>query len=338
MNLDIWKKINKKQFGSIYLLYGTEQFLINQTKDLIVEHALEEDEKDFNLSIIDLEEVPVEVALEDAETLPFIGERRVVILKNPYFLTADKGKEKVEHNIAKLEKYINEPAPFSIIVIMAPYEKLDERKKISKLLKRQAEVLEANALNEKDLTQWVIERAKTFDVTFQGGAIQELIQLTGTNLMIITQEVDKICLYVGKGGSVTEEVIHLLVPRSLEQNIFTLIEKIVQRKLAEALRIFYDLIQNNEEPIKILSLLATQFRLIYQVKELARRGYGQPQIAGNLKVHPFRVKLAAGQARLFSDAELASIINELAEMDYEIKNGKIDKKLSLEMFIMKLAR
>ena len=336
MILDIWKKINKKQFGSIYLLYGTEQFLINQTKDLIVEQALEEDEKDFNLSIIDLEEVPVEVALEDAETLPFIGERRVVILKNPYFLTAEKGKDKVDHNIAKFEKYINEPAPYSIIVIMAPYEKLDERKKISKLLKRQAEVLEANPLNEKDLTQWVMERARTFDVTFQGGPIQELIQLTGTNLMIITQEVDKICLYVGKGGVVTEEDIHILVPRSLEQNIFTLIEKIVQRKLSEALRIFYDLIQNNEEPIKILSLLATQFRLIYQVKELARRGYGQPQIAGNLKVHPYRVKLAAGQARLFSDAELSSIINQLAEMDYEIKNGKIDKKLSLELFIMKL--
>ncbi|WP_449537041.1 DNA polymerase III subunit delta [Ferdinandcohnia sp. Marseille-Q9671] len=338
MNIDLWKKIKKKQFASIYLLHGTESFLIKETKDLLIEYSIEEDEKDFNLSIFDLEETPIEVALADAETLPFMGERRIVILQNPSFLTAEKNKEKVEHNVSVLEQYIKEPAPFTILVFAAPYEKLDERRKIVKQLKANAEILTANTLSEKDLHSWIDERAGQQSVTINSRAVQELVQVAGTNLMNITQEIDKMCLYVGTDGEISEETVRLLVPRSLEQNIFTLIDKVVNRRLDEALRIFYDLLQNNEEPIKILSLLATQFRLIFQVKEFSRQGYGQQQIAGSLKVHPFRVKLASGQATLFTQEELFKIISQLAEADYEMKSGKRDKQLILELFIMNLAK
>jgi len=338
MNLELWKKIKKKQFAPIYLLHGTESFLIQETKDLLISYSMNDNEKDFNLSVFDLEETPVEVALADAETLPFMGERRLVILQNPHFLTAVKNKEKVEHNLSVLENYLNSPAPFTILALTAPYEKLDERKKIVKQLKAKAEVLTVNTLSEKDLHKWITDRAMQHQVTISSSAIQDLLQVAGTNLMNITQEIDKMCLYLGINGEITEDTVKLLVPRSLEQNIFSLIDKVVNRKLDEALRIFYDLLQNNEEPIKILSLLATQFRLIYHVKELSRQGYGQQQIAGNLKVHPFRVKLASGQANLFTQEELLKIMDQLAEADYELKNGKMDKQLILELFIMKLAK
>ncbi|MBE4908046.1 DNA polymerase III subunit delta [Bacillus luteolus] len=332
----IRKKIKNKQISSMYLFYGTETFLINELKEMLTSELLEEHEKDFNYAIYDLEETPIEVALEDAETLPFMGEKRMIVLKKPYFLTAEKGKEKVEHSLERLEKYILQPAPYSVIVFIAPYEKLDERKKITKLLKQHAEVLEVNALEEKDLIKWIGNRAAMFQVTFEDHAAKLLMQLTGPNLMLISKEIDKLSLYVGPEGDITQETVNLLVARTLEQNIFELIDKAVHRKLEEAFRIFYDLLKNNEEPIKILSLLATQFRMIYQVKELVRQGYGQQQIAGMLKVHPYRVKLAAGQSNLFSNEHLMGLVNHLAEMDYEIKNGKIDKKLAVELFLMKL--
>ena len=149
MVLDIWKKISKKQIDPVYLLYGTEAFLINETKQILIDHVLDEEEKDFNLSVYDLEETPIEAALEDAETFPFMGEKRLVILQNPVFLTSEKTKGKVEHNLAKLEEYLSQPAPYSIVVFSAPYEKLDERKKVTKELKRKAEVFEANKLTEQ---------------------------------------------------------------------------------------------------------------------------------------------------------------------------------------------
>jgi DNA polymerase III subunit delta len=336
MVIDFWGKIKKNQLASLYLLYGTEPFLINETYNLIIQTTLGEEEKDFNLSIYDCEETPIEIAIEDAETLPFFGDKRVVLVKNPYFLTAEKGKEKVEHNLKRLEAYIEKPSPFSIVIFAGLYEKLDERKKITKKLLKEGEVFFTSPLNEQELRQWIHHHLHTSNVSMEETAIEMLLQLSGTNLMTLTNELEKLILFVGQEGTITEETVQMLVSRSLEQNIFVLIEKVVQRKSHEALRILYDLLQSNEEPIKILSLLANQFRLIYQTKGLAAKGYGQQQIASLLKVHPFRVKMALGQARLFSIEELMGIMNALAEADYQMKNGLMDKRLIIELFLMKL--
>lgn len=144
--IDIWKKIEQKQFSPIYLLYGMESYLINETKQKLVNNVLTEEEMDFNFSNYDLEEIPIEVALEDAETFPFMGEKRLIFLNNAFFLTSEKGKQKVEHNLSKLEEYILNPPPYSVIALIAPYEKLDERKKITKQVKKLASVFEAKKL------------------------------------------------------------------------------------------------------------------------------------------------------------------------------------------------
>lgn len=333
---DLWKQINAKKFSPIFLLYGAESFLINETKQLLISNVLTDEEMDFNLSTYDLEETSIDAALEDAETFPFMGERRLIFLHNPVFLTSEKTKEKVEHNVAKLEAYIKEPSPYSIVVFIAPYEKLDERKKITKELKRNAAVLEAKKLNEAELKSWIKERAALNEVEIDNEAAEYMLTIAGTNLFLLTSEINKLALYTGKGSKIEMPIIDKLVSRSLEQNIFTLVDKIVHRKIDDALRIYYDLLKQNEEPIKILSIITGQFRLIYQVKELARRGYGQQQIAGSLKVHPFRVKLAAGQAQLFSEKELATIMKLLADADYKMKTSGMNKALLIEMFLFRL--
>lgn len=338
MVLDIWKQIKQREIAPIYLVYGTEAFLINETKQLILNQVLDEEEKDFNFSAYDLEETPIEVALEDAETFPFLGERKVIFLHNPVFLTAEKTKEKIDHNISRLEAYLKQPAPYTVIVFSAPYEKLDERKKITKELKKTAQTVEAKKLNENELKNWIKERAKGSGILFEPDALELLITLVGTNMFMITSEVDKLSLYAGEEKHIDVTIVEKLVSRSLEQNIFTLIEKVVQRKLDEALRIYYDLLKQNEEPIKILALLSGQFRLIYQVKELSRRGYGQQQIAVYLKTHPFRVKLAAGQAGKFTDEELTNLMTLLADADYQMKTGGMNKSLLIEMLLFKLKR
>jgi DNA polymerase III subunit delta len=333
---EIWKKISKKQIDPVYLLFGTESFLINETKQLLIEHVLDEEEKDFNLSVYDLEETPIEAALEDAETFPFMGEKRLVILQNPVFLTSEKSKGKVEHNLDKLDHYLSQPAPYSIVVFSAPYEKLDERKKITKELKRKAAILEAKKLNEQELKVWVKERAAGSGVIIEEDAIELLLSLSGTNLFMLTSEIDKLSLYAKDSQTINKDIVDKLTARSLEQNIFSLVDKVVHRNVEAALRIYYDLLKQNEEPIKILSVISGQFRLIYQVKELSRRGYGQQQIAGTLKVHPFRVKLAAGQASSFSDEELTRIIKLLADADYQMKTGGMRKEMLIEMILFQI--
>jgi DNA polymerase III subunit delta len=336
MITDVWKQIKKKQFAGVYLLYGTESFLIHETIQLIVTHLLNEEEKDFNFSTYDLEETPIEVAIEDAETFPFMGEKRLIVMQNPGFLTSEKTKEKVEHNITKLEEYLNNPAPYSIVVIAAPYEKLDERKKITKELKRKAVVEEAKKLGDQELKNWIKDRVKSNNVDMDDMAIEKMVGIAGSNLFVLTNEIDKMSLYVGKGKRIDLHTVEMLVSKTLEQNIFELVEKVVYRKVEEALRIYYDLLKQNEEPIKILALLSGQFRLIYQVKELSSKGYGQQQMATTLRQHPYRVKLAAGQVHLFTEDELKRLMHLFAEADYQMKTGGLNKTMIIELILFQL--
>ena len=90
---------------------GTESFLINETMQLLTDHVLTEEDIEFNLSSFDLTETPIEIALEDAETIPFLGEKKLLFLHNPYFLTAEKSKEKVEHNLSKIRGLFERTCP-----------------------------------------------------------------------------------------------------------------------------------------------------------------------------------------------------------------------------------
>ncbi|MED4677899.1 DNA polymerase III subunit delta [Bacillus nitratireducens] len=331
---DIHKKIKKKQFAPLYLLYGTEAYFINETIKLITTEALEEENREFNVVTYDLEEAYLEDVVEDARTLPFFGDRKVILIKSPLFLTAQK--EKLEQNIKILEEYIGEPSPFSILVFVAPYEKLDERKKITKLLKKTADVVEANAMQVQDVQKWVVSRAEEAHVYIDNTAVSLLLELVGSNVTMLAKEMDKLTLYVGMGGEITSKLVTELVPKSVEQNVFALTEKVVKKDIAGAMQILDGLFTQQEEPIKLLALLVSQFRLLNQVKELQQRGYGQNQIASHIGVHPYRVKLAMNQTKFFSFEELKRVILELAEADYSMKTGKMDKKLVLEFFLMRL--
>jgi len=332
-----WTAIKQKKFAPVYLVYGDEPFLIKETKQILLKHSIEEEEIDFNFSSHDLEDgASIEQVMEDAETFPFMGERRLVFVHNPSFLTAEKKKEKSEQNLTSLETYLVSPAPYTILVFIAPYEKLDERKKITKLLKKHSTVLEANKLKEHDIITWVKQRVNQAGVKIEDRAVTKVIELAGTNLFMLAGEIDKLALYALDSSVITEEMVNKLTTRSIEQNVFDLIDRAVHNKIDEALRLYYDLLKQKEEPLKILALLAGQFRLIYQVKNLSSKGYGQQQIASQLKVHPFRVKLASKHAQVFSNGQLSTIMLRLADSDLEMKSSGFKKEMSIELFLTKL--
>ncbi|MDQ0254333.1 DNA polymerase-3 subunit delta [Evansella vedderi] len=335
--IDVLKSIKKGNVAPIYLLSGTEHYIIEDTLHLLIKQVLTEEEREFNLSKFDMKEYPIELAVEEAYTFPFMGGKRVVIVKDAFFFSASKDTGKMEHDLKKLEAYLQEPAPETVFVILAPYDKLDERKKIVKLAKKNGQFLDGSPLEERDLKLWVMDRGKENNVHFNEDAIEHLITLTGAQLMLMASEIKKISIHIGEGGTITKELVEELVPRSLEQNIFALVEGVVKREIDKSWKIYLDLLKQKEEPIKIIALMVRQFRILYQVKQLSQQGYSQKQMASQLKLHPYVVKLAGNQARQFKDEELLGVLNDLANMDYEIKTGKIDKVLAVELFFSKRA-
>lgn len=318
----------------LYLLYGSETYLIEDIIQRIMALALTEDEQEFNLSKFDMNEHPVELAVEEAYTFPFMGGRRVVFLKDVYFLSSQKDSSKVEHDLSKLMAYIDNPAQETIFIVHAPYEKLDERKKLVKGMKKQATVLEAKPLEEKEIKRWINEKAAEFGVRVAPLAQERLLSLTGADLMIMASELNKLAVHVGEDNEITEQHVDDLVARSLEQDIFALVDGVVKANVHQALKIYKDLLKQKEAPIKIIALMVRQFRILFQVKQLTQLGYGEKMIASQLKLHPYVVKLAARQVRNFRDEELLSLIDQLADLDYRIKTGKIGDELGVELFLL----
>lgn len=333
--LQLQKNIKQGNLASIYLLYGTETYLIEEIIHTLINKVLTKDEIDFNLSSFELKETPISAAIEEASTFPFMGKYRVVIVKDPQFLTG-KDQTKVEHDLKAFEDFLSNPAPETIFIVVAPYEKLDERKKIVKLLKKEAEVLEARPFKEQEMEKWIDTRVLQYEVEITKLAKEKIIQLLGFRLVMIAGEIEKLALYAGKGGVIDETIVGQLVSKTIEQDIFSFVDHVVHRRKTAALQEFYDLLKQKEEPFKILVLLARQFRIIYQVKELSKRGYSQQKIAGTLKQHPYVVKLANQQGNLFTEKQLLGFIDELAEADFNIKTGKVEKQLALELFIIKV--
>lgn len=330
--INLIQRIKKGNLSPVYLLAGQEDYLIEDTLHRIVNACLTAEEKEFNLSRYDMKEYPVEMAVEEAYTFPFMGGKRVVIVKDAYFYSSGKESSKIEHDLKKLEAYLENPAPETVFIILAPYEKLDERRKILKLAKKNGEHLDGSALSDKELGEWVAERCREFGTSITEGASELLIQLTSANLMIMASELKKLSIYAGEGAEITKDIVDSLTARSLEQNIFALVDGVVKQEIDKAWKIYQDLLKQKEDPLKIIALMVRQFRILYQVKQLSRQGYGQKQIASQLKLHPYVVKLTANESRRFEDGELLSLLDQLADMDYQIKTGKIDKFIAVEMF------
>jgi DNA polymerase-3 subunit delta len=313
------RHIQKGNFAPVYVCYGTESYLIQEFIQKLTDRLIDPQDAAFAVSKYDLAETPLDTIIEEAEELPFIGPRKLIIATNALFLTGAKENTKVEHKPERLLEYFKAPVDFSFIVLTVNAEKLA-----------------CTTLSAGELSQWVQAEASKLGVDFAPGALDLFIMYTGTNLQNLSSELDKCAMFIGRGGTITTDVLDQLVTRSVEQNIFIMIEHIVQLKLDKAFTILADLFRRKEEPIKIMALIARQFRIMYQVKDMQQQGYSQQQIATQLSLHPYAVKIAAGQSNRFEAAQLASILNQLADLDYQMKSGKIDKSLGLEMFLLRL--
>lgn len=329
-----WMQIANNKIADVYLLYGTEAYFIEETLKKLKRQLSENGE--VEVINFDLEENNIEEVIYEADTIPFFSDRKLVIAKNAFFLkAAEKGKEKIVHDTVVLEKWVQSPSPTSVTVFIAPYEKLDERKKITKAMKQYAEVIEASSLQAHDLKGWILHEVSNLGKTISDEAVDALIEIGGTNLVHLQTELMKITTYLGDREEIDINTVKLLLVRTLEQDVFSLGNAYLTGNKGEAIEIYHDLLKRKEDPLKLNALIATQVRLMIQVGHLKKRGYHAQQIANQLKVHPYRVKLLFDNPNLQNEKKLLSTLNDLATVDLQLKTLNINRDRILEMFLMK---
>jgi len=321
--------------SNIYLLHGTEAILMDEWIDLFINKYLPSGKDDLNYSLFNLDEVSIQYVIQQAETIPFIGDYRVIIADCADFFGAINSNQ--AHDLDMLNNFILNPPDYSKIIFRTSLEKLDKRKKITKQLEKLDAITTFNQLQGRQLDEWVVSRVKKYNCDIDTDAVVQLIHSVGSNLTLLVNEIDKLCLYVNK-GRITKNEVKLLVTRTLEQNIFLVMDKIAQKKINQGLQIVYDLVKNKESPILILFLMAKKFRTMLISKELSEKGYSSQQIATQTNQHPYTIKITMEQGNFFTKQNLREIIKSLAAADEHIKTGQMTELVALEKFILTIPK
>lgn len=328
------QQLKKQQLFPINLLYGTESYFIQNLKTAFIETVLGEDINE-NLSTYDLEETSIDEVLADVESYPFFGGRKLIIANNPIFLTAKNKRQPIEHDLKKLEAYLLNPVEYSILLFIAPYEKLDNRKKITKLLQKQGEVADCTPIKEHELNKWIKKLANELRIQIEPEAY-ELFEPELVNLFLLKNELTKLAMFVGENGIVTKQIAEDIMSPSINSSALRLVDAVIARNLERAISIYKNLEKMNEEPIALTALLAFQFRTIFRVKLLKQKGYSQFQIQKQIGAHPYVIKIASERERNFSIMRLETIMDKITNADASMKQGKMEKNLTFELLLYDL--
>lgn len=336
---ELKKNSQKNKLDPIYLVLGQEDQLIEQTRMLFLD-LLTETEQSMNFATYDMTTDPLSVALDDATSVPFFGDRRLVFITRPYFLTSENIKTTLDQNIQGLQTYLEHPQTSTILVIFAKVDKLDGRKKISKAVQKYATVIDAAKLNGQAMNQRVDQLVAQKGYQLTDDSKNLLIQRSDGDFSAIVANLEKLFLAAEADPErmITKAMVTDLVSPTLESNIFDLVDYVLHKDVQKAIVLYQDLLLNKEEPIKINSILLMQFRLLLQVKILSKKGMTQGDLTKILKVHPYRIKLALQTVRQFSQANLSQAFLGLQANDYQMKSGSADKVLLFELFLLKFAK
>lgn len=304
-----------------YLLYGTNDYLINQEIEKLKE---KNNITDNDVTRYDYTETLIKDIIDDATLVPLFSNKKMIIVDNSTIFESTSKKE----DTVVLEKYLSSTNDFTILIFIDKVDKLDERKKIYKLLKDNNSVIECNTLNINNLVKEKFESYK-----IDSNTITKFINRVGTNPYNLINEIEKLKIFKINEKVITDEDIKF-ASKNIEDNIFDLINYIVNKNSEKVIDIYHDLLSRGSEPIAILVLIANQFRIILQSKLLYYKGYTEKDIASTLSIHPYRVKLAIQNSRNYSNELLIEYIDKLATLDYEIKSGEKDADTGLELFLL----
>ncbi len=310
-----------------YLLYGQEQFLIDkEVKNIISKSNIEE----INISKYDLEFNTIKEILEDANTISLFDNNKLIIVENAFIFSRTSSK-KID-DIDLLEEYLKNSNQNTIIIFIDNQEKIDNVKKIVKLIHSNGIIKEFN--KEKYITKTV--KTMFDDYKINNSDIEYFIKRVGNNLEIIYQEIEKLKIYKIDDKKITREDIDNICIEFIDVDIFKFVDDIINKNKKNAIKTYKELLKINEEPIKIIALIASKFRLMYQASTLTRKGYTEENISEILGVHKYPVHLAITTGYKYNPKVLLNYLDLLADLDIGIKTGTKDKELALELFILSL--
>ena len=308
-------------------------------KDILQKIAY--DPSDLNYSYFDMKETSYAVVELDLVSLPFFADEKIVILDHLLDLTTAKKRVLTDEDLKQFESYLEMPSESTKLVIFAE-GKLDSKRRLVKLLKREAQIVEAATPKDQDLKRYFASQAQELGLKFMGDALDQLLLKSGYDFGELQKNLALLQAY-NEDGQITLEDVEEAVPKTLQDNIFDLTQMILKRQIDQASNLVKDLRLQGEDEIKLIAIMLGQFRLFTQVKILSEEGQPESQIVTSLsdlsgrKINPYQVKFALRDSRRLSLPFLKQAMITLIETDYAIKSGTYDKVYLFDLALLKVA-
>lgn len=308
-------------------------------KDILQKIAY--DPSDLNYSYFDMKEASYAEVELDLVSLPFFADEKIVILDHLLDLTTAKKRVLTDEDLKQFESYLEMPFESTKLVMFAE-GKLDSKRRLVKLLKREAQIVEAATPKDQELKRFFASQAQELGLKFVGDALDQLLLKSGYDFGELQKNLALLQAYK-EDGQITLEDVEEAVPKTLQDNIFDLTQMILKRQIDQASNLVKDLRLQGEDEIKLIAIMLGQFRLFTQVKILSEEGQTESQIVTSLsdlsgrKINPYQVKFALRDSRRLSLSFLKQAMITFIETDYAIKSGQYKKDYLFDLALLKVA-
>ncbi len=310
-----------------YLFEGVEENIKTATLNALRKAILPEGLEELNETLLDAPATDAIIAA--CETLPFMADKRLVIVKEHPSLTGRSDADE------RLVAYIPQ-VPDSAVLVFLARGKADARKKLYTAIKKAGGIVTFAPLTDAELNAWIIKTFAALGKSVTPQTASLLSFTVGTDTALLRTEIEKLAALTGDEGAVTENDVHAIATRSMECTVFEMVDAVVAGQQGKAFGLLRDMLTTGSDRLGILAMLLRQFRLMQHIKIMQYEKVPAAEIKTRLGVAPFAAERCIRQAAGYSGGAVRQAVDICLQTEYKVKSGQMNQEGSLESAMLQI--
>lgn len=318
---------------TVFLFHGEDKYSSNEKLLLWKNEFIRKYGEESNIEVLDGRALEPRNFISNLETMPFLCEKRLIIVKDLFKSKKTDDQKAVAEAIEK--------TPDFCVVIFHENDSADKRTTLYKRILKIGKVEEFNNLKPQEVTNWALNRAKKDNIKIDLKTANFLTEHCGNELWKVSKELEKLHAYA-ENNPITTKMIEDFVTPALSSSVFKLTDAVAGKKVDESLKVLKTLKESGEELTMVFFMIVRHFRILIQVFDMISKGEHVSTITKKLKQHPFVIQKTTQQSKNFNLETLEKIYKELLKIDKNFKTGIIriykqddrEFQLAIEKFII----
>ena len=328
------KELEADDFKQLYLLYGSERYLLREYKKKLLS-ALVAEGDDMNFTAFSGDKIDIPSLLDLARTIPFLSERRVILVEESGFFV--KAPEALEEGLKTI-------ADSTVLIFIEPDQEkstgmvkgVDKRGRLFKFFDKAEAAYSFDIPDDSDLISWITGRLSSTGLPIEKRVPERLLDAAGRDMQSLENEMEKLISYtMGRDRILVKDVEDICISQ-VEEKVFEMIDALSSRDKKKSLQLYSDLLYLKEPPMKIIALIRRQYLILLRIKHMQKDGTPRNNFARLAGVSPYYLKRYEAQANSCSYEQLLHYADAGFEASIKIQQGVLSDRNSLEQLVLML--